>query len=145
VRGAVLSSLPEGGAALLRVFTADARSRTDGAVTEFLLDLTTMIGVQGLIEQEIYPTVEYIAEAGLAPRMAFQLLGAFGEGLRRDQSSLAFVDKEARLVPFYSQALQTAQNPNAPEGMRLDAFQLLNVSPYTLDNTADTFLLMLGS
>src|SRR5207245_2051706 len=58
---------------------------------------------------------------------------------------LALVDKKARLVPLYAKAMQTALDPKNPEPLRLDAIRFLSVSPYTLESTADLFLLMLGS
>lgn len=143
--GAVLSSLADGGTEVLTNLAANARFRADPAGLQFLQQLATMIGVQGQTEQEINPLLEYLQSANLEPLQLFKILTGLGEGLRRSRSSLALVDKQGHLIAFYPQAMQTALDPNAAESLRLEAFRVLNVSPYTLDSTADLFLLMLGS
>src|SRR5205823_7771180 len=97
------------------------------------------------IEAEINPLLEYLPDAPLQTSQRFSILANLGEGLRRNRSSLALIDKQGLLVPLYAKAMQTALDPKIPEPLRLDAFRLLSVSPYILESTADLFLLMLGS
>jgi hypothetical protein len=104
-----------------------------------------MIGVQGRIDQEVTPVLEFIARTPLDPQHAFPILYSLGEGLRWNRSSLALADKDASLVPFFDQAFRIALDQSAAEPLQMDAIRLLSVSPYTLESNADLFLLKLGS
>jgi len=145
LRAAVFSSLADGGTEVLTNLASNLRFRSDPVGQQVLQQLAMMIGIEGHIEQEINPLLEYFPLSGLEPAPLFQMLSNLGEGLRRNRNSLALVDKQGHLISFYPQAMQTALDRNAAEPLRLEAFRVLNVSPYTLDSTTDLFLLMLGS
>jgi putative heme-binding domain-containing protein len=98
-----------------------------------------MVGVQGRLD-EVMQSLRYIAHASLDSGPAMTLLAGIGEGLRRTRSSLALLDPEGVLQPFYVQALAASMNNILPEQTRAAAVQLLALSTYTFNETGDLLL-----
>ena len=139
VQTAVLSSSMDGGGTLLRALAADPAVRNDATGLSFLYQLSLMVGVQGRLD-EVVQSLLFIAHASLDSGPAVALLAGIGEGLRRTRSSLALLDPEGVLQPFYVQALAAALNNLLPEQTRVMAVQLLGLSTYTFNDTGDLLL-----
>jgi putative membrane-bound dehydrogenase-like protein len=141
VQSAVLSSLAEGAGNLFVVLAGDPWFRSEPAGQEFLRRLGAMIGAKGRLD-EVSQVLSFIDRTRLDRPEAFALLYALGEGLRRTQSSLALVDSQARLQRFYSQALDTILDNNAPDAARVEAIRLLGVSSSTFGDVGNWLLLL---
>jgi putative membrane-bound dehydrogenase-like protein len=141
MRNALLSSPPGGAGNLFAVLAGDARFRNDPAGMEFLRQLVTMIGVSGH-QDAVSQTANYIARGPLDPVQVYALLYNLGEGLYRTRSSLALVDTQGALKPFYSSALNLAADPTQSESARAAATQLLGVSTLSVGLIADWLLLV---
>ncbi len=144
VRSAVLSSVADGAGALFVTLAGDAAYRSSPSGKDFLRELATMIGAQGQLN-EVTQVADLIVGAGFEPQQTFAWLNALGEGLHRTRSSLALVDTQGRLQPFYAQALNALADDTLMTPLRVEAIRLLGVSPYTLADVGDLLLLLLGS
>ena len=132
------------------MLAADARFRNDPGSQEFLGRLLTMIGVQGQ-QEEVAQVVDFIDRNALVDRptldtrVAFSFLFSLGDGLRRNRSGLALVDRRGRLQRFFDQALAaTADDTLAPAG-RVEAIRLLGVGTYAYADIGDLLLLLFGT
>ena len=141
MRNAVLSAPPGGAGNLCTVLAGDAGFRNDPLGMEFLRQLVTMIGVSGH-QDAVSQTINFIARGPLDPPQIYALLFHLGEGLYRTRSSLAFVDTQGALKPFYSSALNLAADPTQSEAARTAATQLLGVSTLSVGQIADWLLLV---
>jgi putative membrane-bound dehydrogenase-like protein len=139
VQTAVLSSAVDGGGVLLRTLAADPAVRNDAAGLAFLSELSMMIGVQGRLD-EVVQSLLYVANASLDAGPAMTLLAGIGEGLHRTRSSIALLDPQGVLQPFYVQALAAAVNGLLPEQTRIAAVDLLSFSSYTIADTGEWLL-----
>lgn len=139
IQTAVLSSSLDGGGTLLRALAADPAVRNDATGLSFLYQLSLMVGIQGRLD-EVNQSLIFVVHASLDSGPAMTLLAGIGEGLRRTRSSLALLDPEGVLQPFYVQALAAGLNNLLPEQTRVMAIQLLGLSTYTFNDTGDLLL-----
>jgi putative membrane-bound dehydrogenase-like protein len=142
-RSAILSSLGQGAGDVFVTLAGDPAFRLDKTGQSFLRELSLMIGVKGRAE-EAFQLVSFFGRTTLEPQPAFAFLGNFGEGLRRNRSSLALVDPQGTLAGLYAQALSAVGNDPNPKS-REDAIRLLGVSPYNYADVADVLLLLIGT
>jgi putative membrane-bound dehydrogenase-like protein len=144
MRAAVFSSLADSAGDLFLTLGGDARVRSDPIGQEWLFQLAGMIGVKGQTN-EVAQVFGFVDLLRSEPQQAFTLLYALGDGLHRARSSLALADPDGRMQPFYAAALDALQNYTLPDPWRIQAMQLLGVSPYTFANVGDLLLLQVGS
>jgi putative heme-binding domain-containing protein len=144
MQAAVFSSLGQGAGDLFVLLARDARVRRDPVGREWLRRQAAMIGVRGF-EPEVVQVMDVAQQLGTEPMLAFTLLHALGEGLGRAGSSLAAVDRDGRLLPWYDEARTTVLKNTVAEPPRITAMQLISVSPYPFSNAGDVLLLQVGS
>jgi putative membrane-bound dehydrogenase-like protein len=144
MQAAVFSSLADGAGDLFLVLTRDGRVRRDPTGQEWLLRLASMIGLKGTAA-EVGQVLGFVAQLRNESVPAFALLHALGEGLHWTRSSLALVDPDGRMQPFYSQAMNAMLTPSLPVATRVGAMQVLAVGPYNFANAGDLLLIQLGS
>jgi putative heme-binding domain-containing protein len=89
--------------------------------------------------------LNFVGQLRTEPGPAFALLYALGEGLHYTRSSLAMADENARMQPFYSEAMNAVVNTSVAAPLRIEAIQVLRVGPYGFANAGDVLLLLLGS
>lgn len=138
---AVLSSVANAAGNLSVVLTSDARFRNDPAGSDFLRQLATMIGVSGH-QDAVTRVANFVARAALDAAQTYALLYNLGEGLYRTRSSLALVDTQGALQPFYSSAINLAADPTQSEAARTVATRLLGVSTLRVGAINDWLLLV---
>ena len=144
IQAAVFSSLADGAGDLFLTLASDARIRGDPLGQEWLRRLAAMIGVKGRTA-EVSQVLRFMDQLQSEPLRAFALIHVLGDGLHRAGSSLALVDPEGLLQPFYNQALSFVANSSGSEPYLVGAMQLLGLGPYNFANTGDLLLLYLGS
>ena len=144
IRRAVLSSLSTGGADELAELASQPRFVLRQPGQDFLLELATMIGVSGGLD-EVTKTIWFLSRAALQPLEKFALLGALGEGLRRTRSSLTLVDASKSLGPAYAEALSVAGNGSVIPAARVTAIQVLALSSYAYIEVRDLLLPLLNA
>ncbi len=123
------------------MFSTLTPAATSPEARTFLVNLATSIGMKGDSE-DLAGVVRFLAGSPPARNLAFDLVYALGEGLRRAGASLAAADPERRLQPLYGQALDAAIDDPTSEAVRLAAMRVLRVSPLTFAQTSDWLLLM---
>jgi putative heme-binding domain-containing protein len=136
VQSAVLSSVNRGAGQLLVTLASDPRLRNPVAL-DFQSQLAVMVGAKGQLD-EVLQALNFINGARLDSLTSFTLLHGLGEGLRRMGSSLALVDAQGLLQPFYDQALQVSLDTTVAEPLRVAAVQLRGVSPYSASDSGET-------
>ena len=141
---ATFSAIGEGAGDFFIALANDPAWRFDPVRRQFLLELATMIGAQGRLE-EVTQVLNFIDRAPFENAQIHLLLHALGEGLLRTGSSLALIDPQARLRRFYDQTEELILNEHAPDAPRIAALKLRSVSPYTRSGTGDFLQLLLGS
>jgi len=139
MRNAVLSSVAEGAGNLFIILCGDVRFRNDAAGQEFLRQLALMLGTEGHLD-EVRQVIEFLGRTPLDRLLMFGLTAALGEGLNRTRSSLAMVDPQTTLQPFYAGAFQSAIDSFTPAGVRIEAVRLVGVSPLAFTETSDWLL-----
>jgi putative membrane-bound dehydrogenase-like protein len=144
IRYAVLSSLPDQGAALLTALAGLPAWNGTAEGLRFLQDLATMVGVQGKADQ-VNRVIDYVVDAGLPYRVNFYLLYGLGEGLRRTGSSLGLVAPGKRLQPFYDQCLSACLDDTLAQMDRITAIRFRSVTPYVSGSYDDLIQLLVGS
>src|SRR5262249_33429162 len=128
----------------------DSHFRNDPTGQEFLRRLATLIGLQGQRE-EVAQMVDFIDRAALndrpilETRLAFAFLAALGNGLHRNRSGLALVDRSNRLQRFYDQALAGASDDTLSPDVRVESIRLLGVSTYMYADFGDLLLMLFGT
>jgi putative membrane-bound dehydrogenase-like protein len=143
IRAAVFSSLNDGAADFLARLARDAWFRNDPYGRQFLQLVAVMIGTRGRLD-DVTQMLGFARQTALDPLTAYTLLASLGEGLHRTQSSLALVDPQLRLEPFYLTASSAAANEATPLPLRLEAIRLLGVSPNAYTNAGDWLLTLLA-
>ncbi|MCP5527260.1 MAG: HEAT repeat domain-containing protein [Verrucomicrobiales bacterium] len=137
-RAAVLNSLTDGVDAMFaRVvawFAPDASPAPGQAEHEFLGQLVELVGARNR-PAEIAPVRSYISQADSA--VAFTLVHALGEGLRRANQSLDLTGMEALL----DRAADLAVAQDAPVTTRVQAIELLAARPF--ETVGETLLSLL--
>jgi putative heme-binding domain-containing protein len=126
-QNAVLSSVGNGAGNLFTILATDARFRNDALGIEFLQDLATAIGVSGN-QDLVNQAAGVIARSNWDSAQVYILLYRIGDGLHRTRSSLALVDTQGVLQPFYSGALNFATDSTQSDVARAAAAHLLSVS-----------------
>ena len=139
IQNAVLSSLAEGAGDLFVVLARDLRFRNDPAGYEFLGRLARMIGTRGRAD-EVRQVIDVVAQTSLDRLLTFSWAAALGEGLYRTRSSLAMVDTQNALQPFYTGAFSSALDSLTPPAVRIAALHLVAVGPATFANSSDWLL-----
>lgn len=143
-QAAALSSVMRGAADLMATLAGNVRWRNDPRGTAFLRRLAIEIGVKGQ-KEEVAQALDFISRAKMEPEPAFVLLDGVGEGLHQLGSSLALVDPEGLLQPFYDQSLAIALDSSFPDSTRIAALALRGVSPFSVTGPGDIFQLLFGS
>jgi putative membrane-bound dehydrogenase-like protein len=143
-QAAALSSVNKGASELLTGLAAEPRWRTDASGQAFLNELALSLGVKGQMN-EVGQAIRFVNTYRLDQQTAFSLLYSLGEGLRRIGSSLALVDPQNTLQPFYDQSLQVALDDSLADPIRLAALRLRSVSYYTGIAPGDIYQLFFGT
>ena len=134
MRYAVLSSGANGAGNLFSVLAADSRFRSDPIGFDFLTQLASLIGVSGN-QDSVNQASSFVARGDLAPAQADQFLYGLGDGLYRTRSSLALVDTQGLLPPYYSSALNLAADTSQPDSARAAATRLSGSAPSMWDRS----------
>jgi putative membrane-bound dehydrogenase-like protein len=141
VQNAVLSSPANGAGNLFAVLAGDSGFRNNPVGFDFLRRLATMIGVSGQ-QNAVNQAANFMTRGVLSSAQAYALLYHLGDGLYRTRSSLALVDTQGALRPFYSSAMDLAADPTQPEAARAAATRLLGVSTFSVGSIVDWLLLV---
>ena len=150
IETAVFSSLSPGAGEFFSTLAADTRFRNDPAGQECLRRLLTLIGVQGQ-QEDVTQAVDFIDHNALVDRpmletrLAFSFLFALADGLHRNRSGLALVDRQGRLRRFFDQALTGAADDTLAPAVRVESIRLLSVGSYTYADVGDLLLLLFGT
>jgi putative membrane-bound dehydrogenase-like protein len=139
-QNAALSSAASGSGNLFAVLAGDANFRNNPVGFDFLRRLATMIGESGR-QNAVNQTASFMARGSLNSAQAYAMLYHLGDGLYRTRSSLALVDTQGALRPFYSSAMDLAADPTQPEMARAAATRLLGVSTLSVGSVVDWLLL----
>ena len=139
IQNAVLSSLSEGAGDLFVVLARDLRFRNDPAGQEFLSRLARMIGTRGRAD-EVRQVIDVVAQTSLDRLLIFSWAAALGEGLHRTRSSLAMVDTQGALQPFYAGAFTSAVDSFTPPAVRIAALHMVAVGSATFADSSDWLL-----
>jgi putative heme-binding domain-containing protein len=141
---AIFSSLADGAGDLFVNLAGDARLRSDPIIQEWLRRLVAMIGVNGRAE-DLAQVVTFMDQLQSEPQLAFPLLFTLGDALHRAGRSLAAADPDARLKPFFLQAMNAGLNYSVADPLRVGGLRLLGVGPDTFATVGDLMLLQLGT
>ena len=127
-QSAVLSSAAQCSGELFAQLAGDAGLLTQAAGAEFVRQLVVVIGAQNR-PADVARTIEVLA--GMKEmRVAFPLVGALGEGLKRAGVSLAAADQRGRLQAVFQRAPQLAVDAGQMEPLRRAAIEVLALVPY---------------
>jgi putative heme-binding domain-containing protein len=143
VQAAVLSSVADCSGDLFLALVRDARFGGTAVGQEFLRQLVIMIGVQGRTAA-LGRVLDFIDGMPSDATRSYALLYELGEGLRRQNSTLALADPQGRMRRFYAQALKIGLSSQGAEPRRVAAMRMLGVSPNTYATIGDLLLIMLG-
>jgi putative membrane-bound dehydrogenase-like protein len=142
MRTAALSSLIEGAGTVFVSLADDAGVRNNSAGQQLLLQLATMIGLQGRTE-EVKQVADFVSQDRFIPQPAFGWLYALGDGSRLARNSLAMVDRQGRSQKCFDLALNMALYGTRTESARVDSIRLLGVGPYSYADIGEPLLLLL--
>ncbi len=141
---AVFSSVGDGMADLFLVLANDPDWRLDPGGQGFFLQLATMIGTTGRMD-DVTRLLNFFNQANFDVVQVNLMLHALGEGLLRTGSSLALVDPQFRLRRFYDQTEDAILDQTAADALRVSALRLRSVSPYTITGSGDFLQLLFGT
>ncbi len=144
IQTAVVSSLADGAGELFVLLANDAKYSATPIGQDFLRRLLIMIGTKGRVAS-LNRVLDYVDAMSADSLRAYSILRDVGEGLRRQNSSLALADPQGRMQRFYGEAFKIAASARAADEPRIAALKLLGVSPVTYGQTADLLLLLLGT
>ena len=128
-RAAVLSSLSDGTDEMFRQVIrwfapAETLAASTPAAYAFLRELVEVIGAKN-VGPEVNAVLEFVQQAD--PAVAFTLVHALGQGLQRARASLP----TGQLEPILSRASALADARSAPEVTRVQAIELLGLTPFS--------------
>jgi putative heme-binding domain-containing protein len=141
MRHAVLSSLEDKAGLMFVSLAADSRFRNDVVGLAFLRQLATLIGAQGHAD-DVAQAINFLTRDQTSVPQAYALLAALGEGLHRTKSSLALVDPQAKLQPWYTSGFNAALDAITADPVKVEALRLLQFSPYRFSDIGDWLLLL---
>jgi putative heme-binding domain-containing protein len=135
VRAAVLSSLAEGAGEMFQRLvgglgdggrtSGEAAEKAQLALQTFVRELVQVIGARN-DRTEVGRVLDYAAQAS-DPALAFALMHGLGEGLQRAKASLP----TDRIKPIIARARQLASDKTQPVPVRVQAVELLALTPFT--------------
>ncbi|MDB6022859.1 MAG: Heme-binding protein [Pedosphaera sp.] len=128
IQAAVLSSLASGAGDVFAELSHDAEFGVSKPGQEFLRQLVSLVGVRN-DRKEVAQVIAFIVRVN-EPALAFSLVRALGDGLKRGNGSLRQADSGGDLKMVFAKAEKLVGDEKADEAARLEGIQLLGLSSY---------------
>jgi len=127
-QAAILSSLADGSADLLKVVSGDTNEYESKAGQAFLRQLAALVGASGK-DEEVAQLLEFITQTQTKqPDISFGLIRALSDGLQR--TGRALPAESGKVKEILAAAKKTAVDIQAPEAGRVEAVEALGVGNF---------------